>query len=46
MEETVINQPTNGFGMMDRSNLSGLEKLVDTKELTMCITKPSAIDCE
>ena len=28
MEEPVINQPTN---MISRSNLSGLEKLVDTK---------------
>ena len=43
MEEPVINQPTN---MIGRSNLSGLEKLVDTKELTMCIRKPSAMDCE
>ena len=46
MEEPVINQPTNGFSMIGRSNLSGLEKLVDTKELTMCIRKPSAMDCE
>ena len=46
MEEPVINQPTNGFSMIGKSNLSGLEKLVDTKELTMCIRKPSAMDCE
>ena len=43
MEEPVINQPTN---MIGRSNLSGLEKLVDTKELTICLRKPSAMDCE
>ena len=46
MEEPVINQPTNGFSAIGSSNLSGLEKLVDTKELTMCIRKPSAMDCE
>ena len=46
MEEPVINQPTNEFGMMGKSNLSGLEKLVDTKELTICLRKFSAIDCE
>ena len=46
MDEPVINQPKPEFGIMDKNNLEGLEKLFDTKELTMQIRRPSFVDCE
>ena len=46
MYEPVTNQPINAFGTEGPNNLQGLEKLINTKELTIHLRRPKFIDCE